>query len=355
MQIVAYKDLFYLKYYMPKKTPQPAIIQQLSADIITRQIIPSAILAPSAHNTQPWKFKALSNILDIYIDWSRHLTISDPNLRQLYVSLGCATTNAILAARYWNKTTQVQYFPEGEEKDKPVVRLTFTPVASPVEHNQADADMFTAINERHTNRSFFNEQPLTDEEITALSRQTDPSITSFIFGRNQLEQIAQISQEGTFSTLSRKEFKEELSHWVRNSWTYQHDGMPGYAMGIPAPLSLVAPIIVRIAPIHIQEAPKTKQQVTSSSTVAIFSTAADTPSDHIRAGQQLEQVWLNATAAGLDAMPIVAAIEAGADFRQKLKDIAGIKQYPQSLLRIGHSTKTHLRATPRRTLAECLK
>ena len=340
---------------MQQKSPQPTVQQRISAYTITRQIIPSAILAPSAHNTQPWKFKALSDTLDIFIDWSRHLTVSDPTLRQLYVSLGCATTNAINAAKYWNKTAAIQYFPEGNGKDQPVVRLNFTPANKPMDHNQAEADIFAAIVQRHTNRSFFDEKTLTDEETTILNQSLDHTITTFISDRDKLETIAQLSHEGTFSTLSRPAFKEELSHWVRNSWTYQHDGMPGYAMGIPAPLSLVAPMMVRIAPIHIQEASKTKQQVTSASAVAIFTTTTDTPTDHIIAGQQLQQVWLNATAAGLAAMPVVAAIEAGPDYRNKLRDLVPTKRYPQSMLRIGHSSKTNLRATPRRTMEECLR
>ncbi len=340
---------------MLQKTPKPAAQQLISANTLARHIIPSAILAPSAHNTQPWKFETSSNVIDIFIDWSRHLTISDPTLRQLYVSLGCATANALNAANYWNMTAAVQYFPDGAGKDKPVVRLSFAPAHKPGEHNQAEADMFAAIVQRHTNRSFFDEQPLTVDEQKALNQDIDQSITTFVSDRNQIEQIAQISQEGTFSTLSRKEFKEELSHWVRNSWTYQHDGMPGYAMGIPAPLSLVAPMMVRIAPIHVQEAPKTKQQVASSSTLAIFSTDTDTPVDHLKVGQQLQQVWLNATAAGLAAMPVVAAIEAGEEYRNRLRDITHAKTYPQSLLRIGHSSATNLRATPRRTLDECVR
>src|SRR3989338_8107887 len=340
---------------MQQKSPQPTVKERISADTITRQIIPSAILAPSAHNTQPWKFKALSNTIDIYIDWSRHLTVSDPTLRQLYVSLGCATTNAINAAKYWNKTAAVQYFPEGNGKNQPVVRLTFAPANKPIDHNQTEADIFAAIVQRHTNRSFFDEKTLTDDETTILNQSLDHNIATFISDRSKLEKIADISHEGTFSTLSRPEFKEELSRWVRNSWTYQHDGMPGYAMGIPAPLSLVAPMMVRIAPIHIQEASKTKQQVTSASAVAVFSTATDTPVDHIRAGQQLQQVWLNATAAGLAAMPVVAAIEAGAEFRSQVRDVVQAKPFTQSMLRIGHSSKTNLRATPRRTLDERLR
>ena len=126
-------------------------------------------------------------------------------------------------------------------------------------------------------------------------------------------------------------------------------------MGIPAPLSLVAPIMVRVTPIHIQEAPKTFKQVVGSGAVAVFSTDQDRHEDQIQAGMQLQYVWLNATAAGLSAMPVVAAVEAGPDFRRQVREFAQTNAYPQSILRIGYSTKDNLKPTPRRTLEECLQ
>ena len=329
--------------------------QLISAETIKRQVIPSAILAPSAHNTQPWKFQTSTNTLEIFVDWDRHLTVSDPELRQLYVSIGCAITNADIAAKYWGSDTNITYFPQGEDKDKPVVKITFTPSEVSQHDDSQVSELFAAIEQRHTNRSDFDNKQLTDQERNQTIYGTDQKITQLISDNKKINDLAKLSEEGTFSTLSRKDFKEELSHWVRNSWTSQHDGMPGYAMGIPAPLSLVAPIMVRVAPIHIQEAPKTKQQVATSSTLAVFSTKEDTPTSWLDAGQQLQKVWLNATSAGLAAMPVVAAVEAGDKFRHQMKKIIGTDLYPQSMLRIGHSPKNNLRSTPRRTLEECLK
>lgn len=326
----------------------------ISAETLKRQVIPSAILAPSAHNTQPWKFRTSTNTLEIFVDWDRHLKVSDPDLRQLYVSIGCAITNTTIAAKYWGNEAKATYFPQGEAKEKPVVKITFTPSEVSQHDNPQISELFAAIENRHTNRADFDNKPLTNNEQNQLNAGTDHQITQIISDQKKINSIAKLSEEGTFSTLSRKDFKEELSHWVRNSWTHQHDGMPGYAMGIPAPLSLVAPIMVRVAPIHIQEAPKTKQQIATSSILAVFSTKEDTPTNWLHAGEQLQRVWLNATAIGLAAMPVVAAVEAGDKFRKQLKKAAGTELHPQSMLRIGHSPKNNLRATPRRTLEECL-
>ncbi|MFH1353819.1 MAG: hypothetical protein ABIH36_00865 [bacterium] len=324
----------------------PAAVQAL-----TGRVIPSAILAASAHNTQPWKFKVGDNYVDIFVDWDRHLKVSDPTLRQLYISIGCAAANILIAARYWEHQTQVTYFPEGESKDKPAARITCLKTEGTVDNRTAA--LFTAIESRRTDRHIYDSQPLTNEERAVLPTASSNAVI-LVEDKDKIEQIASLTEESTFRTLSRRDFKGELSHWVRNNWTYQHDGMPGYAMGVPAPLSLLSPIMVRLAPIHKQEGPKTREQMNSSSAVAVIVSKTDTLTDWIKAGQNLEQVWLEATAAHLSAAPLVAAIEAGQDTRAKLQEILGISLYPHSIIRIGHTEHKPLRSSPRRTIEECL-
>jgi hypothetical protein len=56
-------------------------------------------MAPSGHNTQPWTFGCMENTLQIHPDFSRALPVVDPDNHALYISLGCAAENVILAAR----------------------------------------------------------------------------------------------------------------------------------------------------------------------------------------------------------------------------------------------------------------
>ena len=53
-----------------------------------------ATLAPSVHNTQPWRFVLSSGGLDCRVDPSRQLAVLDPTARQLYLSVGSALFNA---------------------------------------------------------------------------------------------------------------------------------------------------------------------------------------------------------------------------------------------------------------------
>lgn len=339
--------------------PQPltAAPAQAAAPIILKTVVqrllPSAVLAPSAHNTQPWQFRVSQSALEFFVDRRRHLAVSDPAHRQLFISLGCAIENAAVAARYFGYEPQLRYFPDGQSEELPVARLTIN-ADQRAQGNESTHELFSAIGQRRTDRTLYDAQPLTAAEHKHLPASTAPNLI-FIEDRAAITALAQLTAQATEATLSRHDFKAELSHWVRHNWTRQPDGMPGYAMGIPAAVSLLAPLMVRFVPIHKQEGPKTRQQIESASAVAVIATSTDTPADWLNSGQLLEQIWLEATAAGLATAPLVAAVEAGAGIRAQLQETLRINLFPQSILRVGHSKQTNLRPTPRRTVEDCLR
>lgn len=350
-----YSDMVDKQMVTTAVSPDALSAQKNRVQEIIGQIVPSMILAPSAHNTQPWKFAPTADgAITIFIDWERHLRIADPTHRQLYTSLGCAIENAIIAGRYWGYQPRLDIFPNGEGKESPIARLHFTP-----DHEEANAalitaKLFAAIEQRRTDRSLYTNQLLSTDERQALTSQKTPDVV-LLEDRTKIAAIAKLTEEGTVITLSRADFKNELSQWVRNNWTFQSDGMPGYAMGMPAPISLLASVMVRLTPIHKQEGPKTRQQIENSAAIAVIVTPADKPADWLAAGQLLEQLWLQATSAGLAAAPLAAAIEANSNIRDRLRKVLNTSLWPQAILRIGHSQKPHLKATPRRTIEDCLR
>ena len=64
-----------------------------------RELIRYTTLAANGHNTQPWKFALQQDAVEIHPDLTRRLPIVDPNNRELWISLGCALENLLVAAR----------------------------------------------------------------------------------------------------------------------------------------------------------------------------------------------------------------------------------------------------------------
>ena len=62
-----------------------------------QQLATLASRAPSGHNTQPWLFDQEGDTFIIRPDFSKALPVVDPDHRELYISLGCAAENTLLA------------------------------------------------------------------------------------------------------------------------------------------------------------------------------------------------------------------------------------------------------------------
>jgi len=62
-----------------------------------------AILAPSTHNTQPWKFALVPGGIEVFADYSRRMPVVDPQ-QELLMSVGAAIFTLRVAAEWsaWN-------------------------------------------------------------------------------------------------------------------------------------------------------------------------------------------------------------------------------------------------------------
>ena len=66
-----------------------------------RFLVNYAVLAPSNHNSQPWKFCIHHDQMDVLIDKTRMLSFIDPHLRQMKISCGAAIGNVEVAGKYF--------------------------------------------------------------------------------------------------------------------------------------------------------------------------------------------------------------------------------------------------------------
>ena len=62
--------------------------------------------APSIHNTQPWRWRLTADHMDLYVERSRVLEVTDPDARLATLSCGAALHHArvSLAAQGWRAT-----------------------------------------------------------------------------------------------------------------------------------------------------------------------------------------------------------------------------------------------------------
>jgi hypothetical protein len=76
-----------------------------------------AILAPSSHNTQPWRFLIQRDTVQVCADRSRALPVTDPFDRELLISCGAALFNLRAALSRFGCAYDITTFPYPSEPD----------------------------------------------------------------------------------------------------------------------------------------------------------------------------------------------------------------------------------------------
>jgi hypothetical protein len=80
-----------------------------------RALVQHAILAPSGHNTQLWRFRVDGDALDVYAGRRRSLPAVDAHGREPVISCGAAVVNAWLALRRFGFPGPVELLPSPDD------------------------------------------------------------------------------------------------------------------------------------------------------------------------------------------------------------------------------------------------
>src|SRR4051794_38678204 len=130
-------------------------MSELDLDVVARY----AALAPSVHNTQPWRFGTAADAIEVRADRTKQLTFLDPTARQLFVSCGAATEFAYLAVRDEARACTVEILPEPNDPDLVArVRVGPSQPVTPLESSLAEA-----IARRYTDRGPYDDRPVPPE------------------------------------------------------------------------------------------------------------------------------------------------------------------------------------------------
>ena len=98
---------------------------------LRRELVRYAILAPSSHNTQCWKFAVEDKAITIRPDPARRCPAVDPDDHYVFVTLGCATENLMQAALAHGLVAAPNFDATSE-----LVRVTLAPARSRVPTRQ---------------------------------------------------------------------------------------------------------------------------------------------------------------------------------------------------------------------------
>ncbi|MGB5101580.1 MAG: hypothetical protein WBN94_13420 [Methanothrix sp.] len=298
-----------------------------------------AILAPSSHNSQPWKFNVTSDSILVFADKTRQLTVADADQRELYLSLGCALENLIVAADHFGYNSSIVYFPG--EKDL-VAKVVLQPAANP----SADPRLFSAILSRQTNRNPYEPWAISEADLeTVKGLSSDADVSVFITSDSAVKKsFRDLVMHANAIQYSDVNFKSELGHWLGQ-------GVMG-PTGVKAKMAQLAVVFLDVGP---QQSKKDADLINSTLYLGFISTANNDSISSIKAGRGLERFWLAATALGISLQPMSQALETAqtkAEIAELLPAQPGMMQVQQAF-RLGYAKPISLHST-RRPLQEVL-
>lgn len=304
-------------------------------------------LAPSVHNTQPWRFELHDDRLVVRADRSRQLTALDPTGRELVESVGAALFNIRVACAASGFTAEVARLPDPDDAD--LLAEVRPGAATP---DRALAVLADAVPVRRTNRRAFTPAEVPDVVVRGLTAEAaaEGALLVPVLHETHRRLLARLTQQADRLQSAEPAYRAELRRWTNRS--------PEEGDGIPAA------VVPRVDGRQHDDLPlrdfdtagvgglpaETDSGVRG--TLLMLATRSDDPLAWLRCGEAMQRVLLELTVLGWAASPFTQLIEVALT-RTQLRAALAWDAHPQLLLRVGHADATP--PTPRRPVQEVVR
>ena len=316
----------------PADAPQPPV--PLLPD--EQAILHLAALAPSGHNTQPWRVTRHGPFQwTIGNDPARWLPAVDPTQRETMLSLGAFLQSLEYAATHHGYGCRWTLLADtNQAADVAGVILTKTtglPAFDPAQ-----------LTSRRTVRTGYRNDALTAAAVRRLTAGDDgchyyPRATPQ--ARWLDAQTLAANQQQTY----RDPAERELSHWMRfsNQEAAQHrDGLTPASMEITGVAGwwvrhFYTPATVMEARFRARGLAKTAEQVGQGAGWLVLTSPDRTPASLLAAGRRVQRLWVRVRGQGIGLHPMTQILEE-APFAGQVNAALGVAAPIQFLLRCGY-------------------
>ena len=313
----------------------------LADPALSRDLIRFATLAPTGHNTQPWKFRVRDQRIDILPDFSRRTPVVDPDDHHLFVSLGAAAENLSLASAARGYPGTLGFDPANGGS---VIFSSAAGQATP-------SDLFDAIPRRQSTRADYDGRPVSPADLSRLAEAaTVPGVNLVLLtDQFRVERLRDLVVAGNSAQMADAAFLRELKSWLRfnpRQALRTGDGLYSVATGNPTLPDWLGPLAFDWLATAQSQNETYARQIRSSSGIAVFLAEKADPAHWVAVGRACQRFALRATALGLKHAFINQPVEVAA-FRPELADLVGMPgRRPDIVMRFGHGAP--LPYSPRR-------
>ena len=325
-----------------------------------------ALLAPNAHNTQPWLVELVGQHgLCLFVDRERLLPATDPLFRQVYVSQGTFLELFCIGASVAGHGVDVQLFPEGTEIEAPVASLTLTPAAKTL----ADP-LAIQVTRRRSNKRVYEDRPVPEQHLETLAQISGGAIYGRRFqSQEHTRELSELCAQAMAIEVCNRKRNEETARWFRLSdaefernrdgFGLPQSGITGVSRWFAESFMLDRKDLAEPDGSFAKKAVElTRGQAQSAAAFLIQASPKNDRPTQVLAGRAFARMQLTATELGLATHPMSQALQEYSDmtpFYRRFKQVLEIAESHtiQMFARVGYAAPTF--PAPRREVADIVR
>ena len=327
-----------------------SLVRPVSRDVLLRATA-RALLAPSVHNTQPWKWHVGTDAVELYADPDRHLVGTDPDRRDLVISCGAALHHLRVALAAAGVAVDVARMPDPEDPTfMAVARIVDGPI------DESAAALAGAIGDRHSDRRAFAPDPAHPAQLRLLTDRAAAEDVRLIpvLSDEARTRLATVLGDAARTERAVPGYAAELVLWSRR-YPGSHDGLSANSRTMRD----VGTESVGLRRFPVGALRQVGQPLTpdpDGATLMVLATAGDDPGNWLRAGEATSAALLVATRIGLATTVLSQAAEVTRTRRQLADVVLRVPEHAQLVLRVGRTPDgaAAIPPAPRRPLSAVL-
>jgi nitroreductase len=342
--------------YVALRSP-PAAIRPL--DYRLRFALHAAVLAPSVHNTQPWRFRLRGGpdpYAELLMDPTRELPVLDPAHRQLVISCGAALAAYEIGLLSCGLAPHIEVFPsDGDAACLARIRVTDLGAADP-----AALHLLPALRRRRSYRGAMTSAAVAAPLRELLAEAVEAHCLLYFVPQEKWLALEHLVVEAAIELSDTTDVDTETKTWTRLGERSQ-DGVPAANWQRTSEQAAGSPVLQRDfaqgRPLPKRRGRPTMTEIEADPMLAVLLTRTDSPLDWVDSGRGLLRLALAAESSGL-ALGYANQPTELPRLRDKLTALlrptpAGF-DVPQLVLRLGYPAEALPPATPRRPVQSVL-
>jgi len=323
-------------WYIPKEKYKPWDIKKSdfpkNAPIQEklRFLLKYSILAPSVLNTQPWRFQISDYSIKIYSNKSRQLNALDSTAKDMHISVGCSITNLLESAKGFGLETKVKL--SSDQGSALCAEIDFE------ESKLSHSSLTEYIPKRFSDKGIYSKRSIPENFLSSLTKSSVGLASLILVSEGKTKsKIIELVEKADITLFSLKSSREDLSRWVKPSFSTSSYGMPGFTQGFNLPQSIFTQKILKSSKkISSVIAKKDKLVLSSSPYLGIIVVKKDGKEGWLEGGMLYEKLSLLATKESIRMTPLSAIIKVE-ETNKRLEQILGTKFKPIMFFRMGYS------------------